>query len=339
MDHKTQTYKKEIATFLAICFSATYLLNAYVFINEGTYQPTSEIWRLALTFSMLIPAVSAIVCLLIFQRKDFNKPVSFFFIIFAAIILVPILVRGLVPGQFYQIIQTMLVVTGTLSLLVMNLNKEWRKKIQPFGLAFNNQFTFAGLFLIFYIFLLAASFALNVASGLSQVSPTMSLMELVSQSLLSLVMVITIGWVVYFGEEYGWRFYLQQRLIRLLGVNRGILLLGVIWGLWHAPVITMGYNYPGEPIMGVISMTLFTMVVSVFFGYAVIRTGSVWPAVVLHAANNSIAPLLVMYFGDTTSRVFAFGIGIFGVIFMALFAFWILMKHNLDPESSTPDFY
>ena len=58
-----------------------------------------------------------------------------------------------------------------------------------------------------------------------------------------------------FGEEFGWRAYLQPKLMPL-GGRRATLLVGVIWGLWHAPIIAMGHNYsfgyPGAPWSGIL---------------------------------------------------------------------------------------
>lgn len=51
-------------------------------------------------------------------------------------------------------------------------------------------------------------------------------------------------------EEYGWHYYLQDRLIGLAGPRRGVLLAGHTWGIRHAPVIAMGYNYFGRPLLG-----------------------------------------------------------------------------------------
>ena len=60
------------------------------------------------------------------------------------------------------------------------------------------------------------------------------------------------------GEEYGWRGFLQNELIKL-GRIKGVLLLGAIWGIWHAPVIAMGHNYPGYPVIGILVMIVYTI--------------------------------------------------------------------------------
>ena len=101
-----------------------------------------------------------------------------------------------------------------------------------------------------------------------------------------------LGLVIAFGEEYGWRGYLQHELIKL-GRVRGVALLGVIWGVWHWPIILMGYNYPGYPVLGVLLMTLFTAGLGVVLGYAVLKSGSVLLAAFLHALNNQVVAFIL----------------------------------------------
>ena len=97
-----------------------------------------------------------------------------------------------------------------------------------------------------------------------------------------------------FGEEFGWRAYLQQKLAPL-GTRKALLLVGLIWGVWHWPIILMGYEYGfdywGAPVVGPLLFLFFTVALAIFFGWLVIRGGSVWPSVLAHGAINGIAAL------------------------------------------------
>ena len=90
------------------------------------------------------------------------------------------------------------------------------------------------------------------------------------------------------GEEIGWRGYMLTRLIDA-GVPRPVLVSGVIWGLWHVPLILGGVYLAGPPPM-VSALLWMVVAVSMSFVFARLRleTGSVWPAITLHAAWNSI---------------------------------------------------
>jgi uncharacterized protein len=91
------------------------------------------------------------------------------------------------------------------------------------------------------------------------------------------------------GEEIGWRGYMLTRLIDA-GVPRPILVSGLIWGLWHVPLILGGIIYADSP-SPVLAAVLF-MVSATSFAYVLARmrleTGSIWPPLALHAAYNSI---------------------------------------------------
>jgi membrane protease YdiL (CAAX protease family) len=128
------------------------------------------------------------------------------------------------------------------------------------------------------------------------------------------------------GEEFGWRAYLQPKLLPL-GERRAYLLVGVIWGVWHWPVIWMGYNYPGYPLWGSLAMVWFTLVAGTFFGWAALRAGSVWPAVIGHGALNGTANLWRLFVTtETNPLVGPYVVGVIGGIFFALAALIILWR-------------
>lgn len=101
-----------------------------------------------------------------------------------------------------------------------------------------------------------------------------------------------------FGEEFGWRAYLQPKLMAL-GFRKAMLLMGLIWGVWHWPVIAMGHNYGfgywGAPWTGFLAMTWFTLTLGIVLGWLTVRGQSVWPAVIGHAAINGIAAAGVVF--------------------------------------------
>lgn len=105
-----------------------------------------------------------------------------------------------------------------------------------------------------------------------------------------------------FGEEFGWRSYLLRKLLPL-GGRKAVLLVGVIWGLWHAPIIAMGHNYgldyPGAPWLGILAMTLFCVALGIVFSWAAIKADSVWPAVIGHGAVNGFAGVVTFFVKGT----------------------------------------
>ncbi len=102
-----------------------------------------------------------------------------------------------------------------------------------------------------------------------------------------------------FGEEWGWRGYLLPKLLKQFKVVPAILITGVVWGLWHMPLIIMGHNYgvgyPGYPLVGVIAMCIFCMVTGVIFSYVTIKTGSCIPAVMGHGMLNGLAAVGLLF--------------------------------------------
>jgi uncharacterized protein len=90
------------------------------------------------------------------------------------------------------------------------------------------------------------------------------------------------------GEEIGWRGYMLTRLIDAR-LPHPVLLSGVIWGLWHVPLILGGVYLAGPP--PILSALLWMVTATAFsFVFARLRlaTGSVWPAITLHAAWNAV---------------------------------------------------
>ncbi|MDR3561424.1 MAG: CPBP family intramembrane metalloprotease [Negativicutes bacterium] len=127
-----------------------------------------------------------------------------------------------------------------------------------------------------------------------------------------------------FGEEFGWRAYLQPKLMPL-GARRALLAVGLIWGVWHWPVIFMGYeygfNYWGAPVVGPLLFLVFTTALAITFGWLVLRAGSIWPSVIAHGAINGIAALgLIVMIGQPNMLLGPTPIGVLGGLPLFLLA-------------------
>ncbi len=103
----------------------------------------------------------------------------------------------------------------------------------------------------------------------------------------------TINAVAGFGEELGWRGLLQRELAPL-GFWKSSLLIGLFWGLWHAPIIAQGYNYPQHPMAGVLMMTMLTVLMAPLFSYVRLRANSVIAAAIMHGSINASGGLAIL---------------------------------------------
>ncbi len=157
-----------------------------------------------------------------------------------------------------------------------------------------------------------------------------ALISFAGQTALAFTLGIVINMIFTFGEEFGWRGYLLPRLAPLGGVWAA-LITGVIWGLWHAPLIILtGYNYPGHPWLGVAMMVVFTTSLSLIFAWLRFRSGSVWPTTLAHAAINGQAGFATLFLSRADSLIAA-PIGIIGVLPMLAFGIWLAATGRLKP--------
>lgn len=101
------------------------------------------------------------------------------------------------------------------------------------------------------------------------------------------------------GEEAGWRGYMMPKLEEKFGIVPAVLIGGVIWGVWHFPANYMGHNfgtgYFGEPWSGFLLFTIGTIAINAMFTYITKKSGSVWPAVFMHAMNNTGMSFLMAF--------------------------------------------
>jgi membrane protease YdiL (CAAX protease family) len=105
---------------------------------------------------------------------------------------------------------------------------------------------------------------------------------------------------ISFGSEFGWRGYLQPKLMEM-GPRKALLITGASWGLFLAPLVSMGYTYgyfdiyyPGAPVTGMIMVILACTYMGVVFGWLSYRGGSLWPAVIGYSMITGVADVALL---------------------------------------------
>jgi uncharacterized protein len=176
------------------------------------------------------------------------------------------------------------------------------------------------------------------AAGLTEVNP---MMMVGIQTLQAILIAPLLNALPVFGEEFGWRGYLQPKLMPL-GGRKAILLTGVIWGVWHWPVIMMGYNYGhdyfGAPFLGPLAMVWFTIITSIFLGWVTIKANSVWPGVIGHGALNGIAAISLIFIqGNPETILGPTPVGVIGGIGFTITAMLSLLRPNALKPENDPD--
>jgi membrane protease YdiL (CAAX protease family) len=94
-----------------------------------------------------------------------------------------------------------------------------------------------------------------------------------------------IGAPMMFGEELGWRGYLQLRLFPGRPWHAAIA-TGLIWAAWHYPWLLSTNQFPYNQWVSLVLFTVAVTNASIFFGWLRARSGDVWTASVAHGANN-----------------------------------------------------
>ncbi len=142
----------------------------------------------------------------------------------------------------------------------------------------------------------------------------------------ALIAGFTINGVFAYGEEYGWRGWLADEL-RPLGAFWANVLTGVLWGLWHTPLILLGFNYGDYGRLGPAFMVALCIPFSFLLWRAREVTGSLLAPAVLHGAFNGFAGVFLVIVVDSNPLVAApvglIGAGVFAVV-AALF--WLLTR-------------
>lgn len=131
-----------------------------------------------------------------------------------------------------------------------------------------------------------------------------------------------------FGEEFGWRGYLLPKLMPL-GKLKAYTIVGVIWGLWHAPLIVVGFNYPGYPLLGILGMVVMTTAISIYINELTLRNRSSILAGWIHGAFNGQAYGIWRILFPTLNPLIGGFTGVIGAAVWLILGLWIVNRGRI----------
>ena len=140
---------------------------------------------------------------------------------------------------------------------------------------------------------------------------------LIAVSLFSGMLVgATLNAVFAFGEEIAWRGFLAKEFEGKNFLTTS-LLIGIIWGFWHFPLILNGHNYPDHPVPGVFMMVLMCTALTPILLYFRQKSGSVIVPAVMHGTFNAVVGLSNL-FVQPQNDLLVGGPGLAGLIVLLL---------------------
>ncbi len=148
------------------------------------------------------------------------------------------------------------------------------------------------------------------------------------------------GILATLGEELGWSGVLTPRLLDLTTFTRASLIRGMIWSLWHYPLIAvlLPRYRPGLPVWYALTcMTVSITAISFVYTWLRVATGSVWPAALLHAVSSGFQEFfeaVTKNTGPTYWITFEFGAGFAVVLSLIAWGFATSARRGADTSST-----
>lgn len=140
------------------------------------------------------------------------------------------------------------------------------------------------------------------------------------------------------GEEAGWRGFLYPALKAEYGPRKGLILGGIIWGIWHWPIIGLiGYEYGtgyfGYPVTGMLLFCFITTAVGIFCSWLYEKSGSIWYPALFHGSFNAVGTIPYALCTTLSGNMRLLGpgpVGVLGALPLLVSAYYLLMYQKKD---------
>lgn len=296
---ETNNTKKQFLIFLLVAYGVTYLMGILIWYGSTVSAELSAFGNA----QMFYPAAGVMLAYLLTKWEDELLPRWFYlcFLLVTLFMLSLSVLSIVMPDQnmalngmefsLWAVLSQYAVIGGSI-LCWITLLIAGKKRRADYGLRWKNwKMSLLCILLFFVLYFLRA--AISCAVG-GQMNLLFDILK--SSATWSYILFMPVNFLIvfapFFGEEYGWRYYLQPILQKRFGMRTGLLILGVVWGIWH---IFLDFFYYTSPDMG-LAMTIIQIItcitLGIFFAWAYRKTDNIWVPVILHFMNNNLAPVM-----------------------------------------------
>jgi len=185
-----------------------------------------------------------------------------------------------------------MIIGSIISFLMVSFPDE-KEKMYDFGLGFGKNMKASICYILLFVVLLICVDILSklILGGVKEITTVFQNIKIFMKNLFILPACFLSQFILFLGEEYGWRYFLQTALQQRLGKRKGIILLGVIWGIWHLP-LNLFYFSPTTPFYSILNQLIICISYSIFFGFVYMKTENIWTVSIIHFVNNYFVPVI-----------------------------------------------
>lgn len=297
--------KKKLWIFIAVAYGVAYAMNIVMIIGfKKEYDLSSFV-----ATQMMYPACGVILGKLIFGNKDEKLPkagyitvlgTTFIMIIMSLMSIIfhikPLELGGVSVDIWYTALSVVIMIGSIVAyILFWTCGKEQRINA---GLQRSSFGWGVVLIIVFVVMLFARGFMFAYLQDLTDNTNT-NINNLISVlkerntiiTIITLPLNFFLTWIAFFGEEYGWRYYLQPIMQEKLGKRLGVLALGLVWAVWHLGADLMYYTRE-YGVQMFISQIITCVAIAIFWGYVYMKTNNIWILAFMHFINNNLAAML-----------------------------------------------
>ena len=308
--------RRKMAVFLLTAFGCSFLMIPAMKVGFDADADLSAM----MIAQMMYPACGVILAkLLSYNEKPLPKA-AFITVLFTGMITLILAgvsiinpamveVQGMKVSAYYSVSSTVIIISSILFFIMILAAK--REKKENAGLTFpkaGKSLLFVLLFVILYFtYVIFASMLQALFTGSNVMEAMNSVLSIFAPDKehpvwFSLALELLTTWlpvlinlpltfVMFLGEEYGWRYFLQPKMQQKFGVTLGTILLGIAWGIWHTGADLMFYS--SETGLQMLTAQIIACIsLGIFMGYAYMKTENIWVPVMMHFFNNTLITVL-----------------------------------------------